>query len=143
MNEKGDEMTESTLSVSTRRPWLAAFAAFNAFGAWYGAVGLITGGLDFGESINERLPFDSVVLAGLALGIIVGIPLTVLTWSAWTGGPRTDDLALGVGLMLIVWIVVQIAVIRTFSVFQPTYLAVGAAFVAASRRVTIRGERRE
>lgn len=135
-------MTESTRSVTTRRPWLAAFAAFNAFGAWYGAVGLVTGGMDFGQSINDRLPFDSVVLAGLALGIIVGIPLTVLTWSAWKGGPRTDDLALAVGLMLIVWIVVQVAVIRAFSVFQPTYLAVGAAFVAASHRVSLSPHRR-
>ena len=67
-------MTEPTLRASARRPWLAGFAAFNAFAAWAGAVGLVTGGTDFGESINDRLPFDSLVLAGLALGIIVGIP---------------------------------------------------------------------
>ena len=130
-------MTEPTRSASARRPWLAGFAAFNAFGAWAGAVGLITGGMDFGESINDRLPFDSLVLAGLALGIIVGIPLTVLAWSAWTGGSRTDDLALVVGVTLIGWIVVQVAVIRAFSLFQPAYLAVGASFVAASHRVTL------
>jgi dienelactone hydrolase len=130
-------MTEPTRSASARRPWLAGFAAFNAFGAWAGAVGLIAGGMDFGESINDRLPFDSLVLAGLALGFVVGIPLTVLAWSAWTGGPRTDDLALVVGLTLIGWIVVQVAVIRAFSLFQPVYLAVGAYFVAASHRVTL------
>ncbi|MFN0092138.1 MAG: alpha/beta fold hydrolase [Acidimicrobiales bacterium] len=130
-------MTEPTLRASARRPWLAGFAAFNAFGAWAGAIGLVTGGMDFGASINDRLPFDSLVLAGLALGIIVGIPLTVLAWSAGTGGPRTDDLALTVGLTLIVWIVVQVAVIRAFSLFQPAYLAVGAYFVAASHRVTL------
>jgi dienelactone hydrolase len=130
-------MTEPTRSASARRPWLAGVAAFNAFGAWAGAVGLIAGGMDFGESINDRLPFDSLVLAGLALGFVVGIPLTVLAWSAWTGGPRTDDLALVVGLTLIGWIVVQAAVIRAFSLFQPVYLAVGAYFVAASHRVTL------
>jgi hypothetical protein len=135
-------MTEPTLRASARRPWLAGFAALNAFGAWAGAVGLVTGGMDFGESINDRLPFDSLVLAGLALGIIVGIPLTVLAWSAWTGGSRTDDVALAVGLMLIVWIVVQVAVIRAFSLFQPVYLAVGASFVAASHRVTLSPHRR-
>ena len=108
-------MTGPTLRSPARRPWLAGFAAFNAFGAWAGAVGLVTGGMDFGESINDRLPFDSLVLAGLALGITVGIPLTVLAWSAWTGGPRTDDLALVTGLMLIGWIVGQVVVIRAFS----------------------------
>lgn len=130
-------MTEPTLSVSTRRPWLAGLAALNALAAWAGAIGLVTGGTDFGESINDRLPFDSLVLAGLALGIIVGIPLTVLAWSAWTGGPRTNDVALVVGLMLIGWIVVQVAVIQAFSVFQPAYLAIGIFFMAASRRVRL------
>ena len=62
-------MPTSPPSPRTRRPWLAAF---NAFAAWAGAVGLVTGGTDFGESINQRLPFDSLVLLGLALATIVG-----------------------------------------------------------------------
>jgi uncharacterized membrane protein len=111
------------------------FAAVNAVGAWAGAFGLITGGTDFGDTINDRLPFHSLVLAGLALATIVGIPLTVLAWSAWTSAWRTDELALVVGLMLIGWIVGQIAVIRAFSWFQPAYLVVGAAFITASHRV--------
>jgi pimeloyl-ACP methyl ester carboxylesterase len=121
---------------------LAGFAALNALAAWAGALALITGGTDFGESINRRLPLDSLVLAGLALGTIVGVPLTVLAWSAWTGGPRTDDLAMLTGLVLIGWIVLQVVVIRAFSLFQPAYLAVGAAFVAASHRVTLGPHRR-
>ena len=135
-------MAEPTLSTTARRPLLAGFAAINALVGWAGAIALITGGADFGESINDRLPFDSPVLAGFALGIIVGIPLTALAWSAWTGGPRTDDLALVTGLVLIGWIVVQVAVIRAFSFFQPAYLAVGVAFVAASGRVTLSPRRR-
>jgi pimeloyl-ACP methyl ester carboxylesterase len=121
---------------------LAGFAAFNAFAAWAGAIGLVTGGMDFGASINDRLPFDSPVLAGLALATLVGVPLTLLAWSAWTGGPRTDDLALVVGLTLIVWIVVQVAVIRAYSFFQPAYLAIGTYFIAASHRVTLSPHRR-
>lgn len=127
---------------SGRRPWLAGFAAFNAFGAWAGGVGLVSGGTDFGDAINRRLPFDSPVLAGFALLVIVGVPLTVLARSAWTGGPRTDEVALWAGLVLIGWIVVQIAVIRAFSLFQPAYVAVGAAFVAASHRVRMNPCRR-
>ena len=97
-------MNATSTGPAARRPWLAVFAAFAAFGAWAGAFGLITGGTDFGDTINNRLPFDSLVLAGLALAFIVGVPLTVLAWSAWTGGTRTDDLALVVGLVLIGWI---------------------------------------
>ncbi len=125
-----------------RRRWLAGAAALNALGAWAGAVGLITGGTDFGESINDRLPFDSLVLAGLALVTVVGVPFTVLAWSAWSGSSRTDELALVGGLLLIGWIVGQVVVIRAFSFFQPTYLVVGACFVAASHRVSLSPRRR-
>ena len=125
-----------------RRPWLAGFAAVNACAAWAGGLGLVTGYTDFGESIDERLPFDSPVLAGLALVTVVGIPLTVLAWSAFTAGPRTDDMALGAGLLLIGWIVGQIAVIRAFSWFQPAYVVIGACFVGASHRVRLTPLRR-
>lgn len=128
-------MAECSSGTDARRPWLAGFAAFNAFAAWAGAVALVAGGIDFGEAIDDRLPFDSLVLAGICLGAVVGVPLTALAWSAWTGGPRTDDLALVAGLALIGWIVVQVAVIRAFSFFQPAYLAVGTFFIIASRRV--------
>jgi hypothetical protein len=79
-------MNAASPHSQARRPWLAGFAAFNAFGAWAGAFGLITGGTDFGDTIDDRLPFDSLVLAGLALAAIVGVPLTVLAWSAWIAG---------------------------------------------------------
>lgn len=124
------------------RPGLAAMAAVNAAAAWAGGVGLIVGAIDFGEPTNDRLPFANLVLAGAALVAIVAIPLTVLAWSAWTGGSRTDDLALVVGSLLIGWIVVQVVVLRAFSAFQPTYLAIGVFFVAASHRAHLDARRR-
>ena len=123
--------------VATRRPWLAGFAALNACSAWAGGIALMTGSIDFGEPIDGRLPFDSLVLAGLALVAGIAIPLTAVAWSAWTGGSSTDDLALLGGLLLIGWIVMQVVVIRSFSFFQPLYLAIGAAFVVASHRVAL------
>jgi uncharacterized protein len=126
----------------TRRPWLAGVAGVNALAAWVGALGLATGGTDFGATINERLPFDSLLLAGVALVAVVAVPLTALAWSAWAGGSRTDDLAFVAGLALIGWIVGQAAVIRAFSLFQPLYLAVGASLVAASHRVVLTPARR-
>ncbi len=128
--------------INARRPWLSAFAAINAFGAWFGAVGLVAGTLDFGERLNDRVPFGNLVLAGLALALSVAIPLTLLAWSAWTGAPRTTELAFVVGALLIGWIVVQICFLRAFSFFHPTYLAIGAGFVVASRRVRL-GARRQ
>ena len=129
---------EISADSATRRPALAAFAALNAVAAWVGAAGLIAGSTDFGDTLNRRLPFDSVALAGIALAVIVAVPLTALAWSAWAGHPRTLDLSLLVGVTLIGWILVQVLVLRAVSLFQPAYLAVGAWFVAESGRVHLR-----
>ena len=113
------------------------FAALNASAAWVGAIGLVTGDIDFGDTLDDRLPFDSLVLAGFALAAIVAIPLTVLAWCAWTGHQRTDELSLTVGVALIGWIVVQLVFLQAFSLFQAAYLAVGAIFIAASHQVRL------
>ncbi len=118
------------------------FAALNAIAAWGGAIGLVTGDIDFGDTLDDRLPFDSLVLAGFSLAAIVAIPLTVLAWWAWTGHQRTDELSLVVGVALIGWIVVQLIVLQAFSLFQAAYLAVGAGFVAASHQVRLRATTR-
>lgn len=135
--DEGERVAATVPDEQVRRPWLAGFAALNAVAAWAGGVGLVAGSIDFGESIDERLPFDSLVVAGLALIVVVAVPLSALAWSAATGGPRSDVLAFGAGLSLIGWIVVQILVTRAFAWFQPAYLAVGASLVAASDRVTL------
>jgi hypothetical protein len=120
--------------VENRRTGLAAFAAANALVALAGAVGLVGGGLDFGAEIDGRLPFESLVLAGCALAAIVGVPSLVLALAAWRGDPRTAACAVATGVALIGWIAVQVAFIRSFSWFQPTYVVIGAGLVVAGRR---------
>jgi pimeloyl-ACP methyl ester carboxylesterase len=120
---------------TARRPWLAAFAACNALAAWGGALALATGAIDLGDTLAARLPFASPVLAGMALAVVVAVPLSALAWSAWTASPRTSMVALATGSLLIAWIVVQVAVLRAFSLFQPAYLGVGIALVVVSGRV--------
>ena len=121
-----------------RRPALAAFAALNALAAWAGVAGLTFGGIEFGDTLNARLPFESLVLAGVGLAAIVAVPMTVLAWWAWTGHTRTLDLAFLVGIAVIGWIVLQVVVLRAVSLFQPVYLAVGVWFIAESGRVHLR-----
>jgi fermentation-respiration switch protein FrsA (DUF1100 family) len=107
-----------------------------------GGLGLIAGFVALGDPIDGRLPFDSPVLAGVALIVLVAVPLTALAWSAFSAGPRTDELALVSGVLLIGWIVGQVVVIRTFSWFQPLYLVIGVGFVVVSNRVTVTPRRR-
>ncbi|MGB7877151.1 MAG: alpha/beta fold hydrolase [Ilumatobacteraceae bacterium] len=123
---------------ATRRPALAAFAALNAAAAWAGVVGLTLGGIEFGDTLDARLPFESLVLAAVGLALIVAVPMTLLAWWAWTGNPRTLTLAFLVGIAVIGWIALQVIVLRAVSLFQPVYLAVGVWFIAESERVHLR-----
>jgi hypothetical protein len=81
-----------------------------AVGAYAGAIGMITGGVDFGEAA-ARLPFQSMVLAGWALALVNGLLPTlvvigVLQRRAWSG---YGHITAGAGL--IAWIVVQVSVL--------------------------------
>ena len=125
----------SAHAVATgRRRHLLAAAGVTAAAAWFGMAGLVGGWLSLGATVTTRLPFDSPALAGVALGVAVAAPPTVLASVAWHGDRRTERLAIGVGAMLIGWIVLQVLIIQAFSWFQPMCVAFGAGFVLAGSR---------
>jgi hypothetical protein len=61
------------------------------------------------------------------------VPTTVLAVLALRDDPRTDAVALLSGLLLVGWIVVELAFIREFSFFHPTYLVVGTILLWVGR----------
>jgi hypothetical protein len=91
-----------------------------------GVVGLIGGGLTFGPAINARLPFGSLILAGLALLVFVAVPMTIAALTAGRDTPSSGDVVFASGLLLVLWIAVQLAFIQTYSWFHPTYLGAAA-----------------
>jgi hypothetical protein len=117
-----------------RRPWLAAGEGLVDVSAIAGAVSLAVGSIDFGAVVTARLPFDSPVLAGIALAAIVGVPMAVRSIEAPRGTDRANALALTAGGLLVVWIVVEVCVIRSFSWLQPVLLAGGAAIAFSGYR---------
>lgn len=106
--------------------WLTGVAGLNAVAPWAGSVGLIGGGLSFGKDLDERLPFGNLQLAGIALAVLVALPLTVLAWLAAHHRRGTSRWAAGCGAILIGWIAIQLVFLRALSWFHPTYLAIGA-----------------
>lgn len=117
-----------------RRRGLAAFAAVIAVSAWGGAVGLAFEALGLPAEIAARLPFGSQLLGGMALALVVGVPMTLLAVLAWRGDARAGPMAVIAGVLQVAWIVVELAFIRELSFFHPTYLAVGLGLIVAGRR---------
>src|SRR4051812_47027456 len=75
-----------------------------AVSAYAGALGLIAGFLDLDAGLNERLPFHSPVVGGLALAAIVGVPFTAVATGAWRQSPQTDRRTFYAGYVLAGWI---------------------------------------
>jgi hypothetical protein len=93
-----------------------------ALSGYAGVVGLLGGGISFGATIDARLPFGSLFLAGLALLAIVAVPMTVASVAAGRGMRYGADIVFGAGLVLVAWIAVELAFIKAYSWFHPTYL---------------------
>ena len=109
---------------------LAVYAAVVALSAYYGAAGLVLGFLPGTDDLRPRLPFDSTLLGGLALLLVVAVPASVTAVLAWRHDPRAAAAALWSGALLVGWIVVEVLVIREFSPLQPIFALLGLGLVA-------------
>lgn len=105
-------------------------AALTGLLAFAGAIGVVGGGADFGKQVEERLPWESPVLAGIALALVVGVPTTLAAFTLWRSMPQAAVTTLIAGLMLVAWIAVQIAVIREFNPLQVIFGLLGLLLLA-------------
>jgi hypothetical protein len=119
-----------------RYPGIAAVAALNAVAAAGGAWGLASGVLDLGARLEARLPWGSTSFAAVALVVAVALPNAVLAGLAIGGDRRTGAAAVTTGVVLILWIVVELAFIRELSFLHPFYVAVGLLLVWRGRRAS-------
>jgi hypothetical protein len=81
---------------------LAGLVAVSTYG---GALGPAAGFVDLGPAATARLPWHSPV------------------------DPRRDAEAIAVGLLVIIWIGVEVADIRKRGFLQPVFIAIGAVIV--------------
>lgn len=115
-----------------------------AVAALAGAVGLTGGGVDFGELdkvIRDRIPWQSLVVAGLALAVAVAVPMGTAAVMAWRGAPRADAAAMVAGAALVCWIVGEVAVLRVYSWMQPACIGYGLLVAGLGWRLRFRSVR--
>jgi len=114
------------------RPWqawaLAVLELFVAYQAWSGGQGLLTDTWELPVEWLVRTPFDSWVGPGWVLIGLVGVPhllaaLPVLFL------PRRPQLGILAGILagasLLLWIVVQLAVMQVYYFLQPMIAVIG------------------
>jgi hypothetical protein len=103
--------------------------ALLAVGALAGAVGLIGGGIDLGDTA-EDLPFGSPALGGVALAAVCGALPTVVAAAAWRRAPLATFGHVVVGVALVGWIVAQVGLIGLGSWLQVAYAIFGLGITA-------------
>ena len=101
---------------------IAALTGIIALSAYAGVVGLVGGAISFGETINARLPYQSPFLAGMALLLVVAAPMTAAAVAYLRDLHYASVLVIGAGLLLVAWIAAELAFIKSYSWFHPTYL---------------------
>ncbi|MFC9964495.1 hypothetical protein [Nocardia ignorata] len=115
--------------LDPRRAVLCVIAGLLATWAFAGALGLITGALALSPATETRLPWQSPILAGVALAVMVGLPLTVVTLTA-QDGPRTKHTTMVAACALIGWILLQLLVLRELSWLQPVCVMLAVVIAA-------------
>jgi hypothetical protein len=118
----------------------AAFTGIIALSAYAGVIGFVGGAISFGETIDAQLPYQSLFLAGMALLFVIAAPMTAAAVACIRDLRYARELVIGAGLLLVAWIGIELAFIRSYSWFHPAYLLL-AILVMISGCLLERGDR--
>jgi hypothetical protein len=118
-----------------RPPLLIGLEALTGVGAFGGAAALVVDGAGMDPALLDHTPFTSWVWPGVALAVVVGVPMLAAAVAEWRRQPWASQLSLAAGVALMGWITVQIALIGFQTWLQPTCFVVGLAvtFLASPR----------
>lgn len=105
---------------------LATVAWFNLVSALIGLVGLTAGGgMGLPLEALEGSPFTSYAWPGVILGVVVG-GVQALALVAQYGRFRVAwGLHAAAGLVMVIWIFVELAILREWSLLQGVYFVTG------------------
>ena len=104
---------------------LIVVVAFVGLTAVAGGVAILTGFLQLPLGLLQGTPFSSYLIPGLVLAIVVGGSGLVAAATLPTGCEMGILASLVAGLILVGWIVVEIAMIGLGSWLQVLYLVLG------------------
>lgn len=115
----------SAMPAWKTRIGLIALEVFVALNAVAGSVYLFGGAPDWPREWLSRTPFDSWLIPGVILLVAVAGTMVAAAWTTWHRPEIGAGVSLFAGLVLLVWIIVETAMLGYVSWMQP------ATFVAA------------
>lgn len=114
---------------------LIALELFVALNAAAGSVYLFGGAPDWPRKWLDSTPFDSWLIPGLILLVAVGGSMVAAVWTMWRRPEKGASASLLAGLVLLVWIIVETAMLGYISWMQPATLAAALLVLALALRL--------
>jgi hypothetical protein len=105
-------------------------------GALAGGIALVTkpdgGNMGFDTGILADSPFEDFLWPGLILGGVFGVGSLAVAAMGLRRHPLAPFLAFGIGCAQMIWIVVQLSIIRELSFLHPLMFATGLVIAVAA-----------
>ncbi|MFC4127855.1 hypothetical protein [Nocardia rhizosphaerae] len=98
--------------LDPRRSVLRLLAGLMATWAFAGAFGLITGAVPLRPVIVEKIPWHSPILAGVALALWVGLPMTVVALTVNDDAAHNAQTTMVAAAALIGWVLLQLGAVQ-------------------------------
>lgn len=127
-------------AVPASRWTLIGLEVLMAVMAVYGGIGLLTDSLGMPAEWLAGTAFGSWVLPGVFLLLTVAAPLIAAAVMELRAAPGAGWLSLSTGVILIGWIIVQLAVFQRYFILQPIVQLFGLAIIllALATHATLR-----
>lgn len=118
--------------MSRKDKTLKGVLLFNALSALGGGTGLVTGTLPVPTMLLRHTPFDSFVIPGLFLGIIIGGSALAGAIALRAHARRSRLISGAAGVIMVGWIAGETILVGGFSWLQGLYLLTGLLVVVLS-----------
>ena len=105
---------------------------FNAVSAVGGGIGLVAGGLAVPTTLLRHTPFESFVVPGIFLAVIIGGSATIGATALLTHRRRALVTSGTAGAVMVGWILGESVLVEGFNWLQGLYLLTGAIAILAS-----------
>ena len=130
MTARAGTSAPTALPRQAARWALVGVEVFVAVGAVYGGIGLIAGNaIHISDDWLVGTPFDSWVLPGVFLLLVVAAPMTVAAVAELRRRQWAYTASVIAGVAQIGWIIAQWAIMQRFFVLQPAMLMAGTVVV--------------
>ena len=122
--------------MPTLRRTVVGLHLFNAVSAVGGGIALVAGGLGVPTTLLRHTPFESFVVPGIFLAVVIGGTALLGATALLTHRRRAPATSTAAGAVMVGWIAGETLLVEGFSWLQGLYLLTGAIAVVASIRLS-------